>query len=314
MISIVVPVFNEEESLENFYKELDETFLKDSDRHEVIFVDDGSTDSSLEILKNISKKYTGLRVFSFRKNRGKSEALSYGLSKAKGEYVITMDADLQDPPLEARKIIDKLKEGYDHVSGWRKQRKDSGIKIIFSRFFNFAVSAIFNFKLHDYNCGLKGYTLAAAQSLRLYGGLHRFIPLLLHQEGFRVTEVPITHSKRMYGKSKFGISKVWMDLPDMFTMIFLIKYSNRPLHFFGIAGFLFFIIGFGILFYLSFLKIFLGEAIGERPLLFLGILLILSGFQILFTGFLADLIINLSYNTKVTGGKGILLKYSSEKV
>jgi glycosyltransferase involved in cell wall biosynthesis len=312
MLSIVVPVFNEEESLGNFYKELDESFLKDYEKHEIVFVDDGSADSTLDILKSIAKKNTKVRIYSFRKNRGKSEALSYGLSKAIGECVITMDADLQDPPKEAYKIIGKLKEGYDHVSGWRKHRNDSGIKIVFSKFFNFAVSLLFNFKLHDYNCGLKGYTLAAAQSLRLYGGLHRFIPLLLHQDGFRVCEISVAHNKRKYGKSKYGISKIWKDLPDMFTIVFLLKYSNQPLHFFGVAGLIVFAFGFGILFYLSYLKIILGNPIGDRPILLLGILLVLSGFQLLFTGFLGDLIINLSHNPKAGEKKEVLLKYSSE--
>ncbi|MDP2638055.1 MAG: glycosyltransferase family 2 protein [Candidatus Levybacteria bacterium] len=307
-LSVVVPVFNEEESLNFFYKELINVLSKHKIQHEIVFVDDGSTDLSLEILKEFSKQNNLVRVFSFRKNRGKSEALSCGFSKAKGDSVITMDADLQDKPSELLNLVAKLEEGYDHVSGWRKSRKDIGAKIIFSRVFNKTLDLLFGLKLHDYNCGLKAYTNEAAKSLRLYGGLHRFIPLLLYQNGFKVCEIPVSHSERKYGKSKFGVSKIWKDLPDMLTMIFLVKYSNKPLHFFGFIGLLFLFVGFSILLYLSSIKIFFDQGIGNRPILFLGILLVLGGFQVLFTGFLADLIINISNKER----KEFPLRYSSE--
>lgn len=308
MISVVVPLYNEEESLRSLFKELENELSRMKMSYEIIFVDDGSSDSSLEVLKSFEKKNKFVRIFSFRKNRGKSEALSYGFLKSRGEYIVTMDADLQDKPYEAKKLFNKLKEGYDHVSGWRKERKDTGFKIIFSKVFNVMLSNIFGLKIHDYNCGLKAYTQDAAKSLRLYGGLHRFIPLLLYQEGFKVTEVPISHNKRKYGKSKFGISKVWKDLPDMLTMIFLIKYSKRPLHFFGLIGFVFFSLGIGILSYLTIVKIFYGQGIGNRPVMFLGILLVISGFQVLLTGFLADLFIN----TLKTDINEYSIKYSSK--
>lgn len=308
MISVVVPSYNEEESLGAFYKELISSLSKINQSHEVIFVDDGSRDNSLTILKDIANKDKNVRIFSFRKNQGKAEALTFGFQKAKGDYIVTLDADLQDNPHEISHIIEKLKEGYDHVSGWRENRKDTGAKRIFSRLFNYSVSIIFGFKLHDYNCGLKGYTKESAKSLGLYGGLHRFIPLLLHQDGFRVCEVPVSHSERKYGKSKFGISKVWKDLPDMLTMIFLIKYGNRPLHFFGYIGGVMIMVGLFILVYLAILH-FEGEAIGRRPLLTFGMLLMLGGLQVLFTGFLADLIINISSKQQ----KYFSLKYSGEE-
>lgn len=307
-ISIVVPVFNEEESLKFFYKELTDTLSKLKTKYEIIFIDDGSTDSSLEILQQFVKQSNLIKVFSFRKNKGKSEALALGFLKAKGEYIVTLDADLQDKPSEVPSLLEKLEEGYDHVSGWRKDRKDTGLKIIFSRLFNTTVSVIFGLKLHDYNCGLKAYTNETVKSLKLYGGLHRFIPLLLYQEGFKITEIPVSHGERKYGKSKFGVSKIWKDLPDMFTMMFLIKYSKRPLHFFGLIGFIFFFIGFGILSYLTIMKIFYGQGLGDRPLLFLGILLVINGFQVLLTGFLADLFINISQSRT----KEYSLKYSSK--
>ncbi|MDO8659805.1 MAG: glycosyltransferase family 2 protein [Candidatus Parcubacteria bacterium] len=306
MISVVIPAFNESESLLYFYDELQKVLKKMQVKYEIIFVDDGSTDKTSEILKGFVKIGKNIRVFSFRRNLGKSEALAFGFSKAVGDYIVTLDADLQDSPLDLIHIITKLKEGYDHVSGWRVNRKDTGAKRIFSKLFNSSVSFIFGFKLHDYNCGLKGYTKESAKSLNLYGGLHRFIPLLLHQEGFKVYEIPVSHSKRKYGKSKFGISKVWKDLPDMFTMIFLIKFGKRPLHFFGHVGGIMITVGVLILVYLLIIH-FMGETIGRRPLLTFGMLLTLAGIQVLFTGFLADLIINKSYEQNSPA-----LKFSTE--
>lgn len=304
MISVVIPVFNEEESLEMLYKEL-VSFFKQRDCV-IIFVDDGSTDSSLDILKEIEAKDKRVRVFSFRRNQGKSEALSLGFKKAKGEKIVTLDADLQDKPEEIQKLLEKAQEGWDVVCGWRKERKDPLHKVLSSKFFNTLAGFFWGLKLHDYNCGLKLYTKEAASALRIYGGLHRFIPLLAYQEGFSVTEVPINHDRRRFGKSKYGFSKLWKDFPDIFSMLFLTRYSKRPLHFFGTMGVILFIFGVIILGYLSILH-FQGEGIGNRPLLFLGMLLVLSGFQLLFTGFLADLIINTSHDLE----KEYTLKYSS---
>ena len=308
MISIVVPVFNEEESLEAFYKELILIIPSLDKNCEIIFVDDGSKDRSLDILKGLSSKNKNVKIFSFRKNQGKSEALSYGFEKSSGDYIVTLDADLQDKPLEISKLLSRIKkEDFNLICGWRKNRKDSYSKIISSRVFNSLASFFWGVKLHDYNCGLKVYDRDAAKSLRLYGGLHRFIPLLVFQQGFTVTEIPVEHEIRRFGKSKYGFSKLWKDLPDIFTMLFLNKYGKRPLHFFGTIGFIFLLVGFGILIYLTVEKIFYGQGIGSRPILFLGMLLVLGGFQVLFTGFLADLIINKSYEQNSPA-----LKFSTE--
>ncbi len=304
MLSIVVPVYNEEESLRLFYKELHEVLDPNS---EILFIDDGSTDSSLEILKDIVKKDKRAKVFAFRRNQGKAEALMLGFQKAKGEYLVTLDADLQDKPNQIEKLLNKAKEGYDLVCGWRKERKDPARKIISSRFFNALIKLFWGLKVHDYNCGLKVYTSQAAKSLNLYGGLHRFIPLFIFQDGFLVTEVAVEHEVRKFGKSKYGFSKLWKDLPDIFTMIFLAKYSKRPLHFFGPIGLLFLIAGLLILFYLYFFVHAQGQTITSRPLFFFGIISMLGGLQILFTGFLADLIINKSY-----GQNSPALKFSTE--
>lgn len=310
MLSVVIPAFNEEESLNPLYAEI-KSALKNSD-YEIIFIDDGSTDKSLSLLKNFNKKDKRVRVYSFRKNQGKAEALTFGFQKVNGDYVATLDADLQDKPTEIPKLMDKAKEGWDVVCGWRKKRQDPPLKILSSRLFNFLTRAFWGLRLHDYNCGLKIYTKEAAKTLHIYGGLYRFIPLLLYQEGFRVCEVPVIHQGRKYGKSKYRFSKIWSDLPDIFTMLFLVRYSKRPLHFFGLIGFILFFFGFIILSYLTFIKFF-GGGIGERPILFLGMLLVLTGFQVFLTGFLADLFINLSQRSSKNGSSNALLKYSSDE-
>ena len=308
MISIVVPVYNEEESLLAFYKELNDQLVKLHEKYEVIFVDDGSNDSSLDLLKNLEQKDNNVKVFSFRKNQGKAEALTMGFQKATGDYVVTLDADLQDKPSEIHKLLDKTKENWEVICGWRKDRKDSIHKRISSKLFNSLTSTFWGLELHDYNCGLKVYTKEAAKSLRLYGGLHRFIPLLVYQEGFSVTELPVVHQQRKFGESKYGFSKIWKDLPDIFTMLFLAKYSKRPLHFFGTVGSLVIFAGLGILVYLTILH-FQGEAIGRRPLLIFGVLFVVAGFQIFFTGFLAELILSIHQKSELH----FPLKYSSEE-
>jgi glycosyltransferase involved in cell wall biosynthesis len=293
MISAVIPVYNEQESLEAFFKVLIPNLSKLDKNYEVLFVDDGSTDNSLQILKTFERKNKNVRVLSFRKNRGKAEVLTSGFQAAKGDYIVTLDADLQDRPEEIGKLLDKAKEGFDLVSGWRKDRKDALQTKLSSRLFNFIMSAFWGVHLHDYNCGLKLYTKEAAKSVILYGGMHRFIPLLISEKGFDVTEVAVVHEKRKFGKSKYGFSKIFKDIPDMFTILFLTKYAKRPLHFFAIAGGAIFLIGVFVLVYLSILH-FMGQAIGERPLLIFGMLLVLAGFQVVFTGLLADLILHIS--------------------
>jgi glycosyltransferase involved in cell wall biosynthesis len=312
MISAVVPAFNEEESVKEFYSVLSANLAKIDKNYEIVFVDDGSTDSTLEILKKLASKDNKVRIFSFRKNRGKAEALTVGFQMAKGDYIVTLDADLQDRPEEIKMLLAKAKEGFDLVSGWRKDRKDSKLFInLPSKLFNFLSSIFWGLKLNDYNCGLKLYTKDAAKSLNLYGGMQRFIPLLLYQSGFRVTEVPVVHEKRKYGKSKYGFSKSFKEFPDMFSMLFLTKYAKRPLHFFGYVGVVISAIGFFIILYLSILH-FMGQAIGQRPLLTFGMLLLLAGLQLLFTGFLADLILHISQKDNQSVNLADGFKYKTE--
>lgn len=312
MLSIVVPVFNEEESLAALYEGLIQEAPKLDKSYEIIFVDDGSSDSSLDLLKGFEKSNNRVRVFSFRKNQGKAEALTFGFQKAKGDYIVTLDADLQDKPTEIKKLLEKVKNDWDLACGWREKRQDSFLKVFSSKTFNLLTSFFWGTKLHDYNCGLKVFRYEVAKNLRLYGGLHRFIPLLVHQQGFTIGEVIVGHEKRRFGKSKYGFSKLWRDLPDIFTVLFLSRYSKRPMHFFGPAGGFLLIIGIFILGYLSILRM-QGETIGGRPLLFFGMLMVLSGLQVFFTGFLADLMINLSHSGKVKEGSKVLLKYASKE-
>lgn len=311
MITAVVPVYNEEESLEAFYKVLIPNLSKLDKSYEVIFVDDGSTDNTLKILKDFEARNSNVKILSFRKNRGKAEALTSGFQEAKGDFVVTLDADLQDRPEEIKKLLDKSKEGFDLVCGWRKDRKDALKTILSSKVFNFIMSAFWGVHLHDYNCGLKLYTKEAAKSLNLYGGMHRFIPLLVSEKGFEVTELAVRHEKREFGKSKYGFSKIFKDIPDMFTVLFLSRYAKRPLHFFGAIGGVLSAIGFFVLLYLAILR-FMGETIGGRPLLTFGMLLVLAGFQVLFTGFLADLILHTSQKNNGNTQQEEELKYKTE--
>lgn len=307
MLSIVVPVYNEEESIYAFFEELTRCLRELKKEYEVVFVDDGSTDTSLALLQGLSEKNKEVRVFSFRKNQGKAEALTLGFQKAQGDIVITLDADLQDKPSEIAKFLEKAKEA-EVVCGWRKERKDKSKMKVISKLFNFLLHKLYGVDVHDYNCGFKLYTKDAAKSLRLYGGLHRFIPLLVAQNGFSVTEIPVDHDVRKFGKSKYGFSKLWTDLPDMFTMLFLVRYGKRPLHFFGIFGMLLFGLGLLAFTYLG-ITWFSGQSIGQRPLLQFSILLMLGGLQIFFTGFIAELLLNISQRDY----KSPSLKYNSEK-
>jgi len=306
MLSIVVPIFNEEESVQAFYTELTKHLHELKKPYEIIFVDDGSTDETLPKLKLLHKEDTSIRIFSFRKNQGKAEALTLGFYQAKGEVVVTLDADLQDQPSEIKKLLARHEEGIDVVCGWRKDRKDASKMVAISKLFNSVVGWLFDVHLHDYNCGLKLYSRDAAKSLKIYGGQHRFIPLLVAEQGFSVDEVPVIHEPRKFGKSKYSFAKI-KDLPDIFTMLFLSHYSKKPLHFFGPIGGALALIGFMIFTYLSFIW-FMGESIGRRPLLTFSILLILGGLQIFFTGFLAELIINLTSRTTIH----FPVKYSSD--
>jgi glycosyltransferase involved in cell wall biosynthesis len=295
-LSVVVPVLDEEESIQPLYSGLDET-LRSLDRdYEIIFVDDGSEDGSFGILKSL---YEGdrdhVRVIQFRRNFGKTAALTAGFREARGDVVVTMDADLQDDPSEIPGLVTKLNEDYDLVVAWRHERKDPLSKRLPSKVANTAVSLLTGVKLHDLNCGFKAYRREVAADLKLYGELHRFIPVLAHWRGFKVTEQKVAHRPRQYGQSKYGFERLGRSFLDFGMVLFLTYYLKRPMHLFGTLGALLFLFGFAIGLYLTGLW-FLGEGIGWRPLLFLGILAMIVGVQMASIGLLGEMIRNFAYN------------------
>ncbi|MCK4892911.1 MAG: glycosyltransferase family 2 protein [Calditrichia bacterium] len=289
-ISIVVPAYNEEESLQELIQKLSQTLHGLNKKCEIIIVDDGSTDETLSTSIKLKKEFPLLKIISFRKNYGKSAALSEAFKLADGDYVITMDADLQDDPEEIPNLISALESGnYDLVSGWKKERHDPLSKTIPSRIFNFVTSKISGIKIHDFNCGLKIYRKAVVKDLKIYGELHRFLPVLAHWNGFRVGEVTVQHHPRKFGKTKFGISRFFNGFFDLLTVIFITRYQTSPLHIFGMLGLMAALFGFAIELYLSILW-FLGEGIRNRPLFFLGILAIIVGIQFIVFGLLGEMI------------------------
>lgn len=312
MITIIIPVLNEEENILNLHDKIYEILAKIKENYEIIYVDDGSNDNSLKIIQEKALKNKKIKIFSFRGTRGKSEALTLGFKKAKGEIIITLDADLQDDPGAIFQMIDLIKkENYDCVCGWRKHRQDSFLTVGSSIFFNFLSQKFWGLKIHDFNCGLKVYKKEAAKSLNLYGGMHRFIPLILNNDGFKLAEIPIKHEKRKFGQSKYGFSKIFKDIPDMLTILFLSSYSERPSHFFAFIGGFFSFTGFISLVYLTALHFLFNQKIGTRPILLISVLFILIGFQTLFTGFLADLIIDISHSRQTEKDFDKKIKFKS---
>ncbi|MEX0720030.1 MAG: glycosyltransferase family 2 protein [Balneolaceae bacterium] len=289
-ITLVVPVYNEEESLPELEKAI-EIALAGKYRYEVFFVDDGSSDSSWEQIKALSRGKDTIYGISLSHNYGKSVALQAGFEAANGTYVVTMDADLQDDPNEVPEMVALLEKGYDLVSGWKKNRHDPLSKTIPSKFFNYVTRKVAGIELHDFNCGLKAYRAEVIKNIYLYGELHRYIPMLAKREGYhRVAEKVVKHHPRKYGKTKFGLSRFMNGFLDLITISFVQKYLQKPMHFFGTIGVLLLLIGGGINLYMAFLKIFYGAGIGNRPLLFLGILLMVFGVQLFSTGLLGELI------------------------
>tara|TARA_B100000965_G_scaffold160326_1_gene133629 strand:- start:672 stop:1604 length:933 start_codon:yes stop_codon:yes gene_type:complete len=290
-ISIIVPIYNEELSINSLYEEIKTIVLDAFNQYEIIFIDDGSNDKSYEIINQLASNDASIIAIKLNRNYGKSDALNEGFKLAQYEYVATLDGDLQDDPNEIIKLVDTLDDGWDCVSGWKKNRKDPYSKTIPSFFFNKFINFFSGLKLHDLNCGIKVYRKDAIQSLNIYGGLHRYIPLLLFNNGYRVTESIVNHRSRKYGQTKYGKSRFFHGIFDFLTIYFLKKYFNKPMYFFGSIGFLLSFLGLLINLYLSILW-FQGTYIGSRPLFFLGILLIVVGIQSLSIGLIGELIVN----------------------
>jgi len=286
-VSVVIPLLEEEGSLEELHQKLTEN-LKDFS-YELIFVDDGSRDSSPQILSRLAEIDPHVGIITFLRNRGKSSALAAGFGRARGDIIITMDADLQDDPDELIHLIEKVNEGFDLVSGWKQNRQDPISKTIPSKFFNWVTAKTTGIPLHDFNCGLKAYRRNVVDAINVYGQLHRFMPVLAKMEGFSIGEIKVKHHPRTHGKTKFGASRFLFGFLDLMTVLFTSRFTRRPLHLFGTLGVLAFILGFIINTYLT-IGWFMGIPIGNRPLFFLGILLTILGVQMFSIGLLGEMI------------------------
>jgi glycosyltransferase involved in cell wall biosynthesis len=289
VISVVVPVHDEEESVGPLVGQLSAALEPLGVAWEVVFVDDGSTDATFDALTRLHAAHETVRAVRLRRNVGKAGALDAGFAEAAGEIVVTIDGDLQDDPAEIPRLLAKLDEGYDLVSGWKTRRRDPFSRRVLSRMFNAVTGRVSGLRLHDLNCGLKAYRAEVLEGLRLYGELHRFIPVLAHYRGFRVTEIPVNHRPREHGRSRYGMERYLRGFLDLITVTFMGRYRHRPLHLFGGLGLLFALVGVIVLLYLTGLKL-AGQAIGHRPLLTLGVLLVVVGMQFLSLGLLSELI------------------------
>jgi len=289
LVSVVVPLLNEEATLSELYRELEAALAQQELDWEVVFVDDGSTDGSYQELTRLHGAHLNVRVVRLRRNFGKAAALSAGVEAASGEIVVTMDADLQDDPAEIPNLIAKLDEGYDIVSGWKCDRQDPIVRRFVSRIYNTATRLATGVRLHDMNCGLKAYRAEVFEHVRLYGERHRFVPVLAHHQGFSVTELPVNHRPRLNGRSRFGIERYLRSPFDLLTIVFMGRYRYRPLHLFGGVGLCASLAGTAILLYLTVEKIG-GAGIGKRPLLLLGVLLVVVGVQFLSLGLIGEML------------------------
>lgn len=297
-VSLVVPIFNEEESLSELYQEMVTALDGLGITYELIFVDDGSQDGSRRLLEELHRKDERVKVLELRRNYGKAVALATGFREAKGEIIITLDGDLQDDPGEIPNFLKKMDEGYDLVSGWKWERKDPLSKTIPSRLFNRATSFLTGIRIHDFNCGFKAYRREVTEGIKVYGELHRYLPVLAHQEGYRVGELKVRHRGRKYGRTKYGLERFPHGFFDLLTILFLIRFMKRPLHLFGMIGTLLTLGGFGINLYLTIIRFRFGSILGRYPLLILGVLLMVLGVQFVSMGFLGEMITRLSEEKK----------------
>jgi dolichol-phosphate mannosyltransferase len=289
VISVVVPVRDEARSVELLYDELGAALDGAGHRWETIFVDDGSEDGTFAALTRLHSRHDNVRVVRLRRNLGKAAALDAGFREATGDVIVTIDGDLQDDPAEIPRLLAKLDEGYDLVCGWKAQRRDPITRRLPSRLFNAVAGRVSGVRLHDMNCGLKAFRSEVVRGMRLYGELHRYVPVLAHYRGYRITELPVNHRPREHGHSHYGVERYLRGFLDLLTVTFMGRYRYRPLHLFGGVGLVLGLAGFAILAYLTVVKI-AGEAIGHRPLLTLGVLLLVVGVQFLSLGLLSELI------------------------
>ena len=299
-ISIVVPVYNEEENVPILYDRLKEVLEKIPYDYEIIFVDDGSIDRTREILEEIASKDKKVKVIEFARNFGQTPAMMAGMDYATGDVIVTMDGDLQNDPEDIPRLLEKIEEGYDVVSGWRKNRQDAAIsRKLPSKIANWLIGKMTGVKIHDYGCTLKAYRSEVIKKVRLYWELHRFIPALASTvtSVSKIIEIPVKHHPRIYGKSKYGISRTFKVLADLFFIWFLKKFMQKPIHFFGILGLVLFFAGLIPFLYLVGLKL-TGHSIGGRPLLIISVLFILSGIQMFTTGIISEILMRIYFESR----------------
>lgn len=289
-LSFVIPVLDEQDSLRQLTSEIISHCHPHS--YEIIFIDDGSRDDSYKVMQELASRDDAIKVVKFRRNFGKAAALQYGFKLAQGDVVFTMDADLQDNPVEIPKFLLKLDEGWDMVSGWKKKRRDPWHKTLPSKLFNWATANTFKLKLKDYNCGFKAYRSQVVKEIDLYGEMHRYIPALAHSLGFRISEIAVEHRKREHGRSKYGWERYLRGLFDLLTVKMVTHYIKSPLYLFGRVGLVSTLLGTALMLYLAVLKIFYGLPVTNRIHLYLAITLILGGLQFISLGLISELIIN----------------------
>lgn len=298
-ISIVIPVKDEEANLPILYEEIAKVCIEALQNCEIIFINDGSADNTQAVIEKIHSKDPRVKVIELRRNFGQTAAMSAGFDLAQGKVIITMDADLQNDPKDIPSLINKINEGYDIVSGWRKNRKDKFItRRVPSIIANYIISKLTGVYLHDYGCTLKAYRKEAINGIRLYGDMHRFIPIFPSNQGFKVTEVVVDHHPRKFGKSKYGVSRVLKVIIDLITIQFFLRFLTKPMRLFGMLGIFFLFIGVLMGLYLTYLKLFEGLDIGGRPLLLLAVSLVIAGIQIISLGILGEVISRIYFESQ----------------
>ena len=290
-LSVVAPIYNEVESVPRLIQAIAESVSQSGLSYEIICVDDGSKDGSAELLRDLAASRPDLCVVLLRRNYGQTPAMSAGFNQARGKVIVTLDGDLQNDPRDIPRLLAKLNEGYDLVSGWRKKRKDATLtRTLPSKIANWLIGRITGVRLHDYGCSLKAYRAELVADMNLYGELHRFLPALAYIEGARITEMPVNHFARQFGQSKYGLGRTFRVLMDLFTIFFIKRFLTRPMHVFGGLGISSLLLGSGCGLYLVIVKLLLRQDIGTRPLLILAIVLVLGGIQLLSFGLLAELL------------------------
>ncbi len=290
-VSVVIPVYNEVESVPRLLEAIAQVLRREELAYEIVAVDDGSTDGTTALLKRLAQDRSDLRAVLLRRNYGQTAAMAAGFHHAQAPVIVTLDGDLQNDPADIPNLLAKLEEGYDLVSGWRKNRQDAALtRLLPSKLANGLISQVTGVALHDYGCSLKAYRAELLADMHLYGELHRFLPALAFIEGAKIAELPVSHHARQFGSSKYGLSRTFRVLMDLMTIYFMKRFLTRPMHAFGWFGLISTFVGLGLGLHLTYLKLFLGESIGHRPLLSLAVLLVLGGLELFCFGLVAELL------------------------